>query len=47
VRYAAIVALGQLACPESLPVLDQATQDEEWCTAREARMAVAALTSPA
>jgi HEAT repeat protein len=45
VRAAACKALGQLACPESLPVLEQATQDEEWCTACEARKAVAAIRS--
>ncbi len=43
VRAAACKALGQLACAESLPVLDQATRDEEWCTATEARKAVAAV----
>ena len=36
VRAAACKALGQLARPESLPVLEQASGDEEWCTAREA-----------
>jgi HEAT repeat protein len=45
VRAAACKALGQLACPESLPVLEQATRDEEWCTACEARKAVAAIRS--
>lgn len=44
VRAAACKALGQLACPASLPVLEQATRDEEWCTATEARKAVAAIT---
>jgi HEAT repeat protein len=43
VRAAACKALGQLACPESLPVLEQATRDEEWCTACEARKAVATI----
>jgi predicted dehydrogenase len=43
VRAAACKALGQLACPESLPVLEQATRDEEWCTACEARKAVVAI----
>ena len=40
VRAAACKALGQLARPESLPVLEKATGDEEWCTACEARKAV-------
>jgi len=40
VRAAACKALGQIANPESLPVLEKATQDEEWCTAREAQKAV-------
>jgi predicted dehydrogenase len=44
VRAAACKALGQLACPGSLPAVEQATQDEEWCTACEARKAVAAIT---
>jgi len=46
VRAAACKALGQLACPASLPVLEEATRDEEWCTATEARKAVAAITRP-
>ncbi|MGB2976078.1 MAG: HEAT repeat domain-containing protein, partial [Phycisphaerae bacterium] len=43
VRAAACKALGQLACPESLPVVEQAARDEEWCTACEARKAVAVI----
>jgi HEAT repeat protein len=43
VRAAACKALGQLASQESLTVLEQATQDEEWCTACEARKAVLAI----
>ena len=43
VRAAACKALGQLARPESLPVVEQATQDEEWCTACEARKAGLAI----
>ncbi len=46
VRAAACKVLGQIACPESLPVLEQATRDEEWCTATEARKALAAIARP-
>ena len=47
VRAAASKALGQLACPKSLPVLEKAARDEEWCTAREAQKALKKLSSPA
>jgi len=40
VRAAACKALGQLAQPESLPILTQAARDEEWCTGCEARKAI-------
>jgi len=40
VRAASCHALGQLGRPESLPILEQASGDEEWCTACEARKAV-------
>ncbi|HBC87673.1 MAG TPA: hypothetical protein DCZ94_12010 [Lentisphaeria bacterium] len=40
VRAASCKALGQLASPESLPILEKATKDEEWCTSCEARKAV-------
>jgi len=43
VRSAASKALGQIGRPESLPVLEEATKDEEWCTACEARKAVQKL----
>ena len=40
VRAAATKALGQIGQPESLPILEEATKDEEWCTACEGRKAV-------
>lgn len=40
VRASATRALGLLARPESLPILEQAARDEEWCTACEARKAL-------
>jgi len=40
VRAAACKALGQIADAESLPVLEKASKDEEWCTACEARKSV-------
>ncbi len=40
VRAAACKALGQLARPESLAVLEKAAKDEEWCTSREAQKAI-------
>jgi hypothetical protein len=40
VRAAACKALGQLALPESLEIVEKATRDEEWCTACEARKAL-------
>ena len=40
VRAAACKAIGQLASPESLPVLEKAANDEEWCTKCEAKKAL-------
>lgn len=40
VRAAACKALGQIASRESLPVLEKASADEEWCTKCEAKKAV-------
>ncbi|HCE46954.1 MAG TPA: hypothetical protein DET40_25690 [Lentisphaeria bacterium] len=40
VRAAACKALGQLASPESLPILQKAVGDEEWCTSCEAKKAL-------
>ena len=40
VRAAANKALGQIACPESLPFLEKSAKDEEWCTATEAKKAI-------
>ena len=40
VRAAACKAIGQLASPESLPVLEKAVTDEEWCTKCEAKKAL-------
>lgn len=45
VRAAACKALGQIDSPESLPVLEEARKDEEWCTACEARKAVQKIRS--
>jgi len=47
VRRRARNARGQLACPESLPILGKAIRDEEWCAAREAQKALQKLSSPA
>jgi HEAT repeat protein len=44
VRAAACKALGLIGNPQSLPILKQATQDQEWCTEKEATKAVAALS---
>ena len=43
VRAAANHALGCIASPASRAVLKQATRDEEWCTATEARKALRQL----
>jgi len=43
VRAAAAKALGQLHSPASRAALTLATQDPEWCTATEARQALAGL----
>jgi HEAT repeat protein len=45
VRAAACRALGLLADPSSLPVLEQACDDGEWCTATEAQKACARLNA--
>ncbi|MFZ2656585.1 MAG: HEAT repeat domain-containing protein [Victivallales bacterium] len=45
VRAAACKALGQIASPESLPVLQKAVGDEEWCTSCEAKKAVESINS--
>jgi HEAT repeat protein len=44
VRAAACRALARLGDEQSVPVLKQATQDGEWCTACEARKSLQALT---
>jgi HEAT repeat protein len=44
VRAAACRALRRLGNDESIPVLKQASQDGEWCTACEARTSLQALT---
>jgi HEAT repeat protein len=40
VRAAACKALGQIASKESVPFLEKAAADEEWCTKTEARKAL-------
>jgi HEAT repeat protein len=40
VRAAACKALGQISSPESLPILEKAAEDEEWCTRCEAKKAI-------
>jgi HEAT repeat protein len=47
VRAAACKAMGQIASKESLPVLEKASQDEEWCTSCEARKAVGKIRAAA
>ncbi len=44
VRAAAAKALGLITSPASLPILQKATKDEEWCTNKEATKAVASLS---
>ncbi len=44
VRAASCKALGQLARKESLPVLEKASGDEEWCTKCEAKKAIEAVS---
>lgn len=43
VRAAACKALGQIAAPESLPVLEQAARDEETCTKWEAQKSLKSI----
>lgn len=43
VRAAACRALGQLGCRESVPILEQACEDGEWCTRTEAAKALAQI----
>jgi HEAT repeat protein len=43
VRAAACLALGRIGDPASLPVLEQAVHDSEWCTQTEARRSLAAV----
>jgi len=45
VRAASCKALGQLGSRESLPVLQQAATDEEWCTKCEAKKAIKRIAS--
>ena len=47
VRAAACKALGRMGQPESLPVLEKASTDEEWCTSCEAKKAVAKMKGQA
>ncbi len=40
VRAAACKALGQIASKDSIPILEKAAADEEWCTKTEAKKAL-------
>ncbi len=44
IRAAACKALAQLAIPESLPILELAAKDEEWCTKTEAKKGLPGYT---